>query len=101
MKLTKAKQVAALAILGAGFSMSASASSTSWTDYYNFTPDRLVTVFSPVTYTHDIRDGANGFVVGTDSVDSYSIKVNLYDTNQNDFEIAVLDQPGLLGDRIF
>lgn len=100
MKLTKAKQVAALAILGAGFSAGASASPASWTDYYDFTPNRLVTVFSPVTYTHDIRDGANGFVVGTDTADSYSIKLNLYDRDK-DWEIALIDLPGLLGDRLF
>jgi hypothetical protein len=101
MKLTKAKQFAALAILGAGCTVGANASPGTWTDYSNFTPDRLVSVFSPVTYTHDIRDGAGGFVVGTDSVDSYSLSLNLYDNNQKDFEIAILDQPGILGDRAF
>lgn len=69
-----------------------------WTDFYNFVPDTLVTEFNPVSYVHDIRDGADGFVVGTDSVDSYFLTINLYDDLDRACEIAYINLPGWFGD---
>ena len=93
-KLTKtsAKWVASLAILGGSLSGVANAGPMSWTDYHDFTPDRLVTFWSPVVYTHDIS--VKGFNPGTDSVDSYSLSFNLYDDKDREQEVALFSQPG-------
>ena len=102
MKMTKtsAKWVATLAILGGSLAGVANASPVTWTDFHDFTPDRLVTVLSPVVYTHDITD--EGFNPWSDQVDSYSLSFNLYDDNDRADEIAVFSQPGdLLSAQFF
>jgi hypothetical protein len=50
-----------------------------WTDYYDFNPDRLISVGNGVTYTHDITDGASGFNASTDDISFYGLVFNLYD----------------------
>lgn len=103
MKLTRLKMAATVALLGMGFSGAASAVPMTWTDYYNFVPDRLVTERSPVYYTHDIRDangGTPGFVAGVDQVDFYTLTLNLFDDGDWLPEVAYIDQPGALGDVV-
>jgi hypothetical protein len=102
MKLTKtsAKWVASLAILGGSLAGTANAGPATWGDYHDFTPDRLVSVFDPVVYWHDIT--TDGFNPGSDQVDSYSITFDLYDDRDNEHEIALFSQPGdLFGNTFF
>jgi hypothetical protein len=103
MQMNK-KWIATAAILGASLSGAAIAGPATWTDSYDFTPDRLVTIFTPVVYTHDIT-GSGEFVVGVDTVDSYSLSFNLYDDKDagmfGEPEIAIFSQPGHLIDTAF
>jgi hypothetical protein len=89
----------AVAAVGLLASTAAQAEPTTWNDFYDFTPDKLVTEFKPVTYVHDITD--NGFNPGVDTVSSYSLAINLYDDWDKAIEIAYVDLPGLFGDNIF
>jgi hypothetical protein len=101
MTKTSAKWVAALAILGGSMGGVANAGPVTWTDFHDFTPDRLVTVFSPVVFSHDITGGVGGFNPGSDQVDSYSLTFNLYDDQDNASEIALFSQPGDLFSNTF
>jgi hypothetical protein len=101
MKMTKlsAKWVATLAVLGCSLGGVANAGPVTWTDFHDFTPDRLVTFLSPVIYNHDIT--ADGFNPGSDTVDSYSLTFNLYDDQDWQAEIALFSQPGDLFSNTF
>jgi hypothetical protein len=94
MKIKKIGMLASLVIAGAAFCGVANAIPAQWDDYIDFRPDRLVTVVNPVIFAHDITDGANGFVVGSDTVSNYSLTFNLYDDNDRAFEVALFSQPG-------
>jgi hypothetical protein len=91
--------IAAIGLL-IGFASPASAAyiEESWSDLYN-PPD--VTIPPSLTYTHHL----NGFVPGVDHVDEFHLSVNLYDdANDRLFDLldwALVDVPGLIGDRIF
>ena len=90
------------AMLGLALSCAANASPTLWTDEINFKPAELVSLKNPVGFTHDITDAASGgFVVGSDTVNSYQLTLNLYDDWDNAFEVAYIAQPGLIGDTIY
>ena len=65
----------------------------------DFNPDRYIAPNSPASYTHDIRD--DGYRPLLDSIVGYSLNVNLYDDADQQLEVAVLDVPGLLGDKVF
>jgi hypothetical protein len=91
-----------LALLGLAFGAAANASPTIWTDSINFKPAELVTLSNPVSFVHDITDAASGgFVVGSDTVNSYQLILDLYDDWDNSFEVAYIAQPGLIGDTIY
>lgn len=91
-----------LAMLGLVLCGAANASPTIWTDEINFKPAELVSLKTPVAFTHDITDAASGgFVVGSDTVNSYQLVLNLYDNWDNCFEVAYIAQPGLIGDKIY
>jgi hypothetical protein len=94
MKMTNfsAKWIASLAVLGGSLGGVANAGPVTWTDFHNFTPDRLVTILSPVIYTHDIT--TDGFNPGVDTIDSYSLSFDLYDDQDRAGEIALFSQPG-------
>lgn len=97
MKLVK-QLLATGALLGAA--VVAQATPATWVDSIDFNPDVYVSQWTSFSYQHDITD--NGFVVGTDSVSSYSLNVNLFDDDKKDgLEIALLDLPGWDGDRFF
>jgi len=90
------------AVLGLALGFAANASPMVWTDSIDFRPAPLVTVKDPVGFTHDITDAASGgFVVGSDTVSSYTLKLNLYDDWDRSIEVAYIAQPGLIGDRIY
>lgn len=94
-----AKQLLAAAVL-LGSAVVAQATPATWVDYIDFNPDVYVSQWTSYSYQHNITD--NGFNVGTDSVFSYSLNVNLFDDQRNDgLEIALIDLPGWSGDRIF
>jgi hypothetical protein len=102
MKTTR--WIVSCALLGMAWGSTANAGDMTWTDYINFTPDRLVTPDKPVPYVHDLTDNADPFIVGSDSITSYDLRVNLYDDQDSWYlplEWAVIDLPGLLGDRTF
>jgi hypothetical protein len=92
MKVKKLGTLASLALAGASFCGVANAIPATWEDPIDFTPDHLVTTWSPVIYTHDITD--NGFVVGADTVSSYYLTLDLYDDNDRAGEIALFSDPG-------
>jgi hypothetical protein len=100
----KTKWLASCAVVGMALGATANAADMTWSDYINFTPDRLVTPDKPVPYVHDLTDNAVPFVVGTDSVASYDLRINLYDENDpwyQPFELAWINLSGLLGDRTY
>jgi len=99
MKLTTNKWTTGLALIGVAASSGAFAGPMTWVDNYDFTPDRLISTFESVVYTHDITD--NGFVVGVDDATSYSLSFNLYDDRDWDLEVALFSQPGYLIDSAF
>ncbi len=101
MKLSATKWTSCLAILAAAASNSALATPTTWVDYYDFTPDRLVGQFESVVYSHDISDGPNGFVTGVDVASSYALTFNLFDDQDWDLELAIFSQPGYLIDSAY
>jgi hypothetical protein len=104
MMLTKVKWTVPLAILGMGLSVGANAGPMTWVDTLDFVPDRPVTEFTPVTYTHDIRDAYGstpGFVAGVDTIDTYSLVLNLFDDGDRAGEVALINQPGLFGDALY
>jgi hypothetical protein len=65
-----------------------------------------VTTKDPYEHTFDItKGGADPFQPNVDTITSYNVKVNLYDPTYTgwfflDFDTAVLNQPGILGDGI-
>ena len=98
----KKKWTFSFALAGLVLSAAANAAPMVWTDTIDFRPAELVTVKSPVAFTHDITDAASGgFVVGSDSVNSYQLILNLFDDWDRSIEVAYVAQPGLIGDRIF
>jgi len=96
MKLTTNKWTAGIALMGVVASSGAFAGPMTWVDKYDFTPDRLISTFESVVYSHDIT--SEGFVVGVDDATSYSLSFNLYDDRDKDLEIALFSQPGYLFD---
>jgi hypothetical protein len=76
------------------------ANAYTWTDSDPSTPV-VVNEQTSYQYTFNLLD--QGFVVGTDSISSYSVKMHLFDDNHAnwlDFNAAVLNQPGLDGDDL-
>jgi hypothetical protein len=91
-----------LALLGLGLSFAANASPMIWTDSIDFKPAELVTLKNPVSFVHDITDAASGgFVVGSDTVSSYELVLDLFDDWDRAVEVAFIAQPGLLGDSVY
>src|SRR4029079_11587404 len=68
-----------LAIAGAGLCGVANAGPMTWTDYYDFNPDRYLTAGDTAWIDHEITDGPNGFNTSTDDVSNYQLVFNLYD----------------------
>ncbi len=86
---------------------SASATPTTWTDEIEWNPAHKIDWFASYDYTHDITDGAGGFVGfasgGNDIVFDYTLTVDLHDDGGwfDSWEVAVIDQPGLVGDGTY
>lgn len=78
------------------------ATTYTWTDTVNPTPDKLITPVTPYSFTFDIRD--DGFRPFTDTVTDYSVRFNLYD-DQDFFlfplEIALINLPGIVGSNFY
>ncbi len=49
------------------------------TDFIDASPDRTITITSPYTFTHDITDGLDGYVVGVDTITSALLSIHLID----------------------
>jgi len=94
MKMTMTKWTSGLALIGLAASSGAFAGPMTWVDTYDFTPDRLISTFQTVVYTHDITDA--GFVAGVDDATSYALSFNLYDDRDQSLEIALFSQPPYL-----
>ncbi|MES1263078.1 MAG: hypothetical protein ABUL69_01900, partial [Peristeroidobacter soli] len=77
LKKMRAKWTAVLAVAGAGLCGVANAGPMTWTDYYDFNPDRYLTAGDTAWIDHDITDGANGFNTSTDDVSNYQLVFNL------------------------
>ena len=97
MKFLK-QLMASAALLGAA--AVANATPATWVDSIDFNPDVYVSQWTSYPYQHDVTD--DGFLVGIDTVSSYSLSVNLYDDQRSDgVEIALVDLPGIGGDQFF
>lgn len=59
-----------------------------WTDIVDPSPDILINVSNPYSYTHDIRD--SGFNPGSDFVDNFSLHINLYDDRDIGWELVTV-----------
>lgn len=77
----------------------AHATPATWVDSIDFTPDRYISTSTSFSYTHDIRD--DGFTPLTDLVYDYSLTVDLFDDGDQALEVALVNSPGLLADRVF
>jgi hypothetical protein len=55
-----------------------------WSDYYDFQPDRMLTQGDTAWINHDITDGPNGFNTHTDNITSYQLVFDLYDDATDD-----------------
>ncbi|HXE38896.1 MAG TPA: PEP-CTERM sorting domain-containing protein [Azonexus sp.] len=69
------KAIAGLALLSAF----GTANAIPVTDLVNPTPDITISVGSPYTFTHDISDGATGYVAEYDTLVSALLTINLID----------------------
>jgi hypothetical protein len=94
---TKTSLSAALTLAALAVSGTAQAIPATWTDTIDFNPDRYVTIYSPVVFTHTLE----GFNPGSDTVDSYSLSFNLYDDDDQSIEAALFSQPGNLLDTLW
>ena len=83
----------------AGAMSIANATPITWVDAIDFTPDRYIAPHASSSYTHDIRD--DGYSPLSDWVVGYSLSVDLYDDGDKALEVALIDSPGLAGDKIF
>ena len=83
----------------AGAMSVAHATPITWVDAIDFTPDRYIAPHASSSYTHDLRD--DGFSPLSDLVLGYSLSVDLYDDGDKALEVALIDTPGLAGDKIF
>ncbi len=68
--------------------------------------NRYIERWGRLSYTHDLNDnGVEHFVVGEDTITSYSLTLKLSDdTNDSRWELCELawvDQPGVLGDGLY
>jgi hypothetical protein len=98
----KKQWIIPLALIGFALSATANASPGVWTDQIDFKPAELITLKDPKSFTHDITDAASGsFNVGTDTVDSYKLVLDLFDDWDRAWEVALVLQPGFLGDTIY
>jgi hypothetical protein len=98
----KKQWILPLALCGFALSAAANASPGSWTDSIDFKPAELITPNDPKSFTHDITDAASGsFNVGVDTVNSYELKLNLFDDWDRAWEVAYVSQPGFFGDVIY
>lgn len=96
----KKKLAATAALMALGFSGTAFAVPTTWTDTVSFTPAKHVTALSAVVYSHTLEN----FTVGKDKIDQYSISFNLWDDkdkNKRETEKVLFSQPGDLLSEIF
>ena len=90
-----------------GLSGLAAAVPTTWTDTIDWNPDEKISMWSGLSYTHDITDDPGGFesyfMGGNDIIDSYSLTLSIYDDGGlcDWFEIARIDQPGVIGDGFY
>ena len=83
----------------AGAMSVANATPITWVDAIDFMPDRYIAPHASSSYTHDIRD--DGYSSLSDWVLGYSLSVNLYDDGDQALEVALIDTPGLVGDKVF
>lgn len=82
---------------------SAFAYPTTWTDTVD-PVNTLVTVTHPYVFNFDITDGPNGFRPLIDTVNNYSVSINLYDDQDPWYaplEIALVNMPGGIGNQVF
>lgn len=85
----------------------ATAAPYTWTDVIDWKPDQYIDSKDSFTYSHDITDGQDGFdgffMGGDDIIWDYSLTVSLYDDRDKKgrFEIARIDQPGIIGDDFY
>ncbi|MDB6059989.1 MAG: motif protein [Verrucomicrobiaceae bacterium] len=87
-------------IAGLLLSVPVLAQAYTWTDTDPSTPI-LVNTTTPYQYTFSLLD--QGFTVGTDIISNYNVSIHLFDNSHSswfDFNTAVLDQPGLVGDDL-
>lgn len=92
MKFMKSGLLAALLIGAAG---TANAVPYTWVDYIDFVPDVKVQNWQTYAYEHDIKQ--EGFTPLSDSIDGYSLIIDLYDDGDAEAEKVLVQVPNFLG----
>lgn len=90
-----------VALVGLAGTANAAFVPATWNDNYNVGSGILIggVADSSYSYNHDIT--LDGFTAGSDLVTNFLLTVGLYDDSKRDsLEIAFVDIPGLLGDRL-
>jgi len=87
------------AVLAMSGAVSVQATPVTWVDTIDVTPDRYISTDASFSYVHNILD--DGYTPSIDAIYGYSLSVNLFDDNKEGLEVALVDVPGLLGDRVF
>lgn len=71
------------------------ANAYTWDQTIDFNPDPKITWLSTYTFTHDIT--TDGFAPGLDAINSYSLKIDLYN-DDGLLDAIYINQPGITGD---
>jgi hypothetical protein len=90
-----------VALVGLAGTANAAFVPATWHDNYDVGTGILIggAADSSYSYSHDI--GLDGFNVGSDLVTNFLLTIDLYDDERRDsLELAFVDIPGLLGDKL-
>lgn len=84
--------------------ISSMASATPWVDTID--TNQYISSGGSYSYTHDITDGADGFIPLYDIALDYDLIIGLYDDNKGfdeyyTIEVAIINQPGIIGDGYY
>lgn len=98
------KVILGTTILFFGMVGTASALPAEWTDTIDWSPDEKIGGWgnpNSFSYTHELDDFVGYFEGGNDYISSYTLKVSLYDDRDWRGEVALINQPGFLGDGFY
>jgi len=88
--------ISLVALVGFAGAAQAAYIPATWTD--DVPGNRNISPGHSYSYTHNLND--NGFNVGSDFIESFSLSIDLFDDGDRWSEKAFVDIPGVLGDRV-